>query len=152
MQLVLESLIPVLIWMACFNCVSERNKYKWDYVCYVCCSYKHTCCRWYLLHIIRRLVWRVNSSEKMADNLEQQSELFGGSEDASSVCDEERVRKLFQACDGDGDEYIDRYLRTFFSFLVSSLSSLVLVAPVFSSDFHTVLKIICWRTCSAESK
>ncbi|GFG35636.1 hypothetical protein Cfor_02558 [Coptotermes formosanus] len=43
----------------------------------------------------------------MADNLEQQSELFGGSEDASSVCDEERVRKLFQACDGDGDGYID---------------------------------------------
>ncbi|KDR23021.1 hypothetical protein L798_02176, partial [Zootermopsis nevadensis] len=29
------------------------------------------------------------------------------SEDASSVCDEERVRKLFQACDGDGDGYID---------------------------------------------
>ncbi|PNF29521.1 hypothetical protein B7P43_G01938 [Cryptotermes secundus] len=43
----------------------------------------------------------------MADNLEQQSELFGGSEDASSMCDEERVRKLFQACDGDGDGYID---------------------------------------------
>lgn len=52
--------------------------------------------------------------EKMADNLEQQSELFGGSEDASSVCDEERVRKLFQACDGDGDGYIDRYVRIFF--------------------------------------
>jgi hypothetical protein len=49
----------------------------------------------------------------MADNLEQQSELYGGSEDASSVCDEERVRKLFQACDGDGDGYIDRYVRTF---------------------------------------
>jgi hypothetical protein len=88
----------------------------------------------------------------MADNLEQQSELFGGSEDASSVCDEERVRKLFQACDGDGDGYIDRYVKTFLSVLVLLLSSLVLVAPIFSSDLHTVLKIICWRTCSAEVK
>ncbi|XP_068082210.1 colorectal mutant cancer protein isoform X2 [Anabrus simplex] len=43
----------------------------------------------------------------MADNLEQHSEIYGGSEDASSLCDEERVRKLFQACDGDGDGYID---------------------------------------------
>lgn len=110
------------------------------------------CCWWYLLHVNRLLVWRVNSSEKMADNLEQQSELFGGSEDASSVCDEERVRKLFQACDGDGDGYIDRYVRTFFSVLVLFLSSLVLIAPVFSSDLHTVLKIVWWRTCSAEVK
>lgn len=86
----------------------------------------------------------------MADNLEQQSELFGGSEDASSVCDEERVRKLFQACDGDGDGYIDRYVRTFLSVLVLLLSSLVLVAPVFRSDLHTVLKIIYWRMCSTE--
>jgi hypothetical protein len=86
----------------------------------------------------------------MADNLEQQSELFGGSEDASSVCDEERVRKLFQACDGDGDGYIDRYVRTCLAVLVLLLSSLVLVAPVFRSDLHTVLKIIYWRTCSAE--
>jgi len=61
--------------------------------------------------------------KKMADNLEQQSELFGGSEDASSVCDEERVRKLFQACDGDGDGYIDRYVRTFLSLPVLLLSS-----------------------------
>lgn len=30
------------------------------------------------------------------------------SEDTNSICDEERVRKLFQACDGDGDGYIDR--------------------------------------------
>jgi Ca2+-binding EF-hand superfamily protein len=52
----------------------------------------------------------------MADNLEQQSELFGGSEDASSVCDEERVRKLFQACDGDGDGYIDRYVMAYLPF------------------------------------
>ena len=81
------------------------------------------CCWWYLLHIIRHIVWRVDCSEKMADNLEQQSELFGGSEDASSVCDEERVRKLFQACDGDGDGYIDRYVRTFLSVLVLLLSS-----------------------------
>lgn len=32
-----------------------------------------------------------------------------GSESASSVCDEERVRRLFQACDADGDGFIDRY-------------------------------------------
>lgn len=37
--------------------------------------------------------------------LEQQSAC---SEDTNSLCDEERVRKLFQACDGDGDGYIDR--------------------------------------------
>lgn len=30
------------------------------------------------------------------------------SESASSVCDEERVRRLFQACDANGDGYIDR--------------------------------------------
>lgn len=29
--------------------------------------------------------------------------------ETSSLCDEERARKLFQACDGDGDGYIDRY-------------------------------------------
>ncbi|KYB29288.1 hypothetical protein TcasGA2_TC032176 [Tribolium castaneum] len=29
------------------------------------------------------------------------------SESASSVCDEERVRRLFQACDANGDGYID---------------------------------------------
>jgi hypothetical protein len=57
----------------------------------------------------------------MADNLEQQSELFGGSEDASSVCDEERVRKLFQACDGDGDGYIDRYVKAYIAVLVVSV-------------------------------
>ncbi|XP_049785034.1 colorectal mutant cancer protein isoform X1 [Schistocerca cancellata] len=43
----------------------------------------------------------------MADNTEQNSELYAASEDASSLCDEDRVRKLFQACDGDGDGYID---------------------------------------------
>lgn len=32
-----------------------------------------------------------------------------GSESAGSVCDEERVKRLFQACDTDGDGYIDRY-------------------------------------------
>ncbi|RZF48714.1 hypothetical protein LSTR_LSTR011344 [Laodelphax striatellus] len=31
------------------------------------------------------------------------------SEDNSSVCDEERARKLFQACDGDGDGFIDSH-------------------------------------------
>lgn len=31
-----------------------------------------------------------------------------GSESASSIGDEERVRRLFQACDADGDGYIDR--------------------------------------------
>lgn len=29
------------------------------------------------------------------------------SESASSVCDEERVRRLFQACDANGDGFID---------------------------------------------
>ncbi|XP_065156783.1 colorectal mutant cancer protein isoform X2 [Atheta coriaria] len=31
------------------------------------------------------------------------------SETASSICDEERVRKLFQACDANGDGYIDSH-------------------------------------------
>lgn len=35
----------------------------------------------------------------------------GGSESAGSVCDEERVRRLFQACDANGDGYIDRYIK-----------------------------------------
>ncbi|OAD56562.1 hypothetical protein WN48_03249 [Eufriesea mexicana] len=30
--------------------------------------------------------------------------------EAGSICDEERIRKLFQACDGDGDGFIDRRL------------------------------------------
>lgn len=37
-------------------------------------------------------------------------ELSGCSEETNSVCDEERTRKLFQACDTDGDGYIDRYI------------------------------------------
>lgn len=32
--------------------------------------------------------------------------------EAGSICDEERVRKLFQACDGDGDGFIDRWAET----------------------------------------
>lgn len=31
------------------------------------------------------------------------------SESASSIGDEERVRRLFQACDANGDGYIDRF-------------------------------------------
>ncbi len=34
------------------------------------------------------------------------------SEETNSVCDEERTRKLFQACDTDGDGYIDRFVAT----------------------------------------
>lgn len=32
----------------------------------------------------------------------------GGSSDSSSTAEEERVRRLFQTCDGDGDGYINR--------------------------------------------
>lgn len=38
---------------------------------------------------------------------EQQS--VSESVETSSLCEEERARKLFQACDGDGDGYIDRW-------------------------------------------
>lgn len=38
---------------------------------------------------------------------EQQS--VSESAETSSLCDEERAKKLFQACDGDGDGYIDRW-------------------------------------------
>lgn len=37
-------------------------------------------------------------------------ELSVCSEETNSVCDEERTRKLFQACDTDGDGYIDRFV------------------------------------------
>lgn len=38
-------------------------------------------------------------------------DLADDSEDAtSSLGDEERVRKLFQACDSDGDGFIDRFV------------------------------------------
>jgi len=42
------------------------------------------------------------------DKMEQHSEIGIESEDTNSICDEERVRKLFLACDGDGDGFIDR--------------------------------------------
>lgn len=74
----------------------------------------------------------------MADNLEQQSEIFGGSEDASSVCDEERVRKLFQACDGDGDGYIDRYVRQYLEVLVLLLISYICYVLVWSFSVQCV--------------
>lgn len=32
----------------------------------------------------------------------------GGSSDTSSTGEEERLRRLFQTCDGDGDGYISR--------------------------------------------
>ncbi len=32
----------------------------------------------------------------------------GGSSDSGSTAEEERVRRLFQTCDGDGDGYINR--------------------------------------------
>jgi Ca2+-binding EF-hand superfamily protein len=37
--------------------------------------------------------------------------------ETGSVCEEERVRKLFQACDADGDGYIDRYIMPYYLFL-----------------------------------
>lgn len=37
------------------------------------------------------------------------SQIADAESEAGSICDEERVRKLFQACDGDGDGFIDRY-------------------------------------------
>lgn len=37
------------------------------------------------------------------------------SESASSLCDEERIKRLFQACDADGDGFIDRYCSHFIS-------------------------------------
>ena len=45
------------------------------------------------------------------DSAEQHSEACGESEDAYSTCDEERIRKLFQACDCDGDGFIDRLVK-----------------------------------------
>ncbi|XP_053977947.1 colorectal mutant cancer protein isoform X2 [Hylaeus volcanicus] len=35
------------------------------------------------------------------------SQIADAESEAGSICDEERVRKLFQACDGDGDGFID---------------------------------------------
>ncbi|XP_043268351.1 colorectal mutant cancer protein [Venturia canescens] len=35
------------------------------------------------------------------------SHIADGESEAGSICDEERIRKLFQACDGDGDGFID---------------------------------------------
>ncbi|XP_034235458.1 colorectal mutant cancer protein [Thrips palmi] len=41
------------------------------------------------------------------ESAEQHLEACGESEDANSTCEEERIRKLFQACDCDGDGFID---------------------------------------------
>lgn len=41
--------------------------------------------------------------------------------ETSSVADEERVKKLFQACDYNGDGYIDRWTYLFCLFLVKYL-------------------------------
>lgn len=39
--------------------------------------------------------------------------------EAGSICDEERVKKLFQACDGDGDGFIDRFVVLFTKYLMT---------------------------------
>jgi len=59
----------------------DRQGYRWPFV-----TAKRLC---------------VGLSEKMSQTADAESE-------TGSICDEERVRKLFQACDGDGDGYIDR--------------------------------------------
>lgn len=38
--------------------------------------------------------------------------------EAGSICDEERVRKLFQACDGDGDGFIDRLVQSIYILII----------------------------------
>lgn len=42
------------------------------------------------------------------------SQIADAESEAGSICDEERVKKLFQACDGDGDGFIDRFVCSLF--------------------------------------
>lgn len=55
------------------------------------------------------------------------------SESASSVGDEERVRRLFQACDGNGDGYIDRYL-------IQYLLSVLVLLLFYSQDLLAICR------------
>ena len=74
--------------------------------------------------------------------LEQQSAC---SEDTNSLCDEERVRKLFQACDGDGDGYIDRLVSDYvFECSLSSLCHTVTAACNLSdcNQIHLICSVI----------
>ncbi|KAK7574449.1 hypothetical protein V9T40_011640 [Parthenolecanium corni] len=47
------------------------------------------------------------SNAKLKMTTKEAEELSVCSEETNSICDEERTRKLFQACDADGDGYID---------------------------------------------
>ena len=49
----------------------------------------------------------ITDMDRRADKWEM-SQTVDAESEGGSICDEERVRKLFQACDGDGDGYIDR--------------------------------------------
>lgn len=70
------------------------------------------------MKVVSALYWQGRKGQfEMDDDEELIYDLPRGSEalsedvtsETGSVCEEERVRKLFQACDADGDGYIDRY-------------------------------------------